>query len=141
MSYNDFWFVETRIQTNNLKRYLVYFIIIFAFVGIGTYMTVKAMYHDIQSYEINASNPTVTVSEAKATNVNGYVRGEVINEGEEDITNRYLLFLLCNENNEVISREYIDIGTISVGQTKTYELKFKVDNVDRFYVTVTDVKE
>ena len=104
-------------------------------------MTVKAMYHDIQSYEINASNPTVTVSEAKATNVNGYVRGEVINEGEEDITNRYLLFLLCDENNEVISREYIDIGTISVGQTKTYELKFKVDNVDRFYVTVTDVKE
>ena len=141
MSYEDFWFVETRIKTNNLKRYLIYFIIIFTFVGIGTYMTVKTMYHDIQAYEIDASNPTVTVSEAKATNVNGYVRGEVINEGEEDISNRYLLFILCDENNEVISMEYIDIGTISVGQTKTYELKFKADNIDRFYITVTDTKE
>ena len=141
MSYNDFWFVETRVQTNNLKRYLIYFIIIFAFVGIGTYMTVKAMYHDIQSYQINANNPTVTVSEAKATNVNGYIRGEVINEGKEDISDRYLLFLLCDENNKVISKEFIDIGTISVGQTKTYELKFREDNIDKFYITVTDTKE
>ncbi len=140
MSYNDFWFVETRIQTNNLKRYFLYFIIIFAFVSIGTYMAIKTMYKDIQAYEIQATNPTVTVSEAKATNVNGYIRGEVINEGEEDISDKYLLFLLCNKNNEVISREYINIGTVFAGQTKTYELKFKQDNVERFYVAVTDVK-
>lgn len=140
MSYNDFWFVETRIQTNNLKRYFLYFIIIFAFVSIGTYMAIKTMYKDIQAYEIQATNPTVTVSEAKATNVNGYIRGEVINEGEEDISDKYLLCLLCNKNNEVISREYINIGTVFAGQTKTYELKFKQDNVERFYVAVTDVK-
>ena len=70
MSYDDFWFIDTRVQTRNLRRYLIWFILLFTFVTVGSYLAIKTMYHDIQTYEIRASNPSVTVSEAKATNVN-----------------------------------------------------------------------
>ena len=138
MSYDDFWFIDQRIQTRNLRRWLIWFILLFAFVTIGSILAIKSMYHDITPYEILSENPIVTVSEAKATNVNGYIKGEIRNESEEDVSNKYLCFMLCNENNDVIGTEYIEIGNLTSGQTKTYELQFKRDNIDRFYITVTD---
>ena len=138
MSYDDFWFIDQRIQTRNLRRWLIWFILLFAFVTIGSILAIKSMYHDITSYEILSENPIVTVSEAKATNVNGYIKGEIRNESEEDVSNKYLCFMLCNENNDVIGTEYIEIGNLTSGQTKTYELQFKRDNIDSFYITVTD---
>ena len=138
MSYDDFWFIDQRIQTRNLRRWLIWFILLFAFVTIGSILAIKSMYHDITSYEILSENPIVTVSEAKATNVNGYIKGEIRNESEEDVSNKYLCFMLCNENNDVIGTEYIEIGNLTSGQTKTYELQFKKDDIDRFYITVTD---
>ena len=140
MSYDDFWFIDTRVQTRNLRRWLIWFILLFAFVSVATVMTIKTMYHDIKVYEIQSEVPTVTVSEAKTTNVNGYIKGEVKNESKNEITGKYLCFLLYNSKGELVGTEYIDIGTMGVGTTQKYELKFKKDKVDRFYITTTDNK-
>lgn len=141
MSYDDFWFIDTRVQTRNLRRWLIWFILLFAFVSVATVMTIKTMYHDIKVYEIQSEVPTVTVSEAKATNVNGYIKGEVKNESESEISGKYLCFLLYNNKSELVGTEYIEIGTMSTGATQNYELKFKKEKVDRFYITTTDTKD
>ena len=141
MSYDDFWFIDTRVQTRNLRRWLIWFVLLFAFVTIGSIIAVKSMYQDIKVYEIRSSNPVITVNEAKATNVNGYIKGEIRNESEETINNKYLCFVLCDENNEVVGREYLEIGSLASGESKTYELQFRRDNIDTFYVIVTDSQE
>lgn len=138
MSYDDFWFIDTRNQARNLRRWFIWFILLFAFVTIGSIIAVKSMYHNITSYEIISNNPVVTVTEAKATNVNGYIKGNITNESEENIKDKYLCFLLCDENNEVISKEYLEIESLASNETKSYELKFKRDNIERFYIIVTD---
>ena len=138
MSYDDFWFIDTRVQTRNLRRWFIWFILLFAFVTIGSIVAIRTMYYDMTVYEIHQSNPIVTVSEAKSTNVNGYIKGEVKNESEEDIRENYLCFLLCNADNDIIEKQYIEIGTISPNQTKTFELNFKRDNITRAYIIVTD---
>lgn len=141
MSYDDFWFIDTRVQTRNLRRWLIWFVLLFAFVTVGTIIAVKSMYQDIKVYEIRSSNPVITVNEAKATNVNGYIKGEIRNESEETIDNKYLCFVLCDENNEVVGREYMEIGNLVSGESKTYELKFRRDNIDTFYIIVTESQE
>lgn len=141
MSYDDFWFIDTRVQTRNLRRWLIWFVLLFAFVTVGTIIAVKSMYQDIKVYEIRSSNPVITVNEAKATNVNGYIKGEIRNESEETINNKYLCFVLCDENNEVVGREYLEIGSLASGESKTYELQFRRDNIDTFYIIVTDSQE
>lgn len=138
MSYDDFWFIDTRVQTTNLRRWLIWFILLFVFVTIGSIMAIKTMYHDIKIYEIQDTIPTITVSEAKATNVNGYIKGEVKNETDTEINNKKICFLLFNENNESVGEEYLDIGNIQAGESKTYELKFKRNNVDKFIITVIE---
>ena len=101
-------------------------------------MAIRTMYHDMTTYEIHSSNPGVSVSEAKSTNVNGYIKGEVKNESEEEISGKYLCFLLCNADNDIIEKQYIEIGNISPKQTKTFELNFKRDGITRAYIIVTD---
>ena len=134
MSYDDFWFIDTRVQTRNLRRWLIWFILLFAFVTVGSVIAIKSMYKDIPGEEIHGGNPSITISEAKATNVNGYVKGEVKNESETEIDGGYLCFLLCDKNNEIRGIEYIEVNSLAAGETKTYELKFKRDNITRFYV-------
>lgn len=140
MSYDDFWFIDTRVQTRNLRRYFIWFILLFAFVTIGTIFAIKTMYHDIEIYEIQSENPEIVVDEAKATNVNGYVKGNVTNKSEEELNEKYICFLLYTSDNELIGEEYIEIGNLQPNETKSYELQFRRDNVDRFVVTITDEK-
>ena len=140
MGYDDFWFIDTRVQTTNLRRWFTWFIFLFAFVTIGSIMAVKTMYHDIEVVTKNETNFEIKVSEAKTTNVNGYIKGEITNKQEEEINKKYLCLVLCNSNDEIISTEYIEIEKLGASQTKSYELKFKHNKVDMVYVLVTDSK-
>lgn len=140
MSYDDFWFIDTRVQTRNLRRWLIWFILLFAFVTVGSIIAIKSMYKDIPGEEIRSGNPSITINEAKATNVNGYVKGEVKNESETEINGGYLCFLLCDKNNEIRGIEYVEVSSLAAGETKTYELKFKRDNITRFYVMMVEEK-
>ena len=140
MSYDDFWFIDTRVQTRNLRRWLIWFILLFAFVTVGTYLAVKTMYTDITEYSIRAGNPSITVTEAKATNVNGYIKGEVKNESNSEANGGYLCFVLFDENYEIKGTEYIEIGNLAAGETKTYELKFKRDYIKHFYLLTVPEK-
>ena len=139
MSYNDFWFIDTRVQTRNLRRYFIWFILLFTFVTIGSIFAIKTMYHNITPHVMESTVPTIIVSEAKATNVNGYIKGELRNESEEDISGKYLYFLLYDDSMNMIGVEQIQLETILAGETKSFELKFKRNNVDNFFVTIVNI--
>ena len=139
--YNDFWFVDTRVQTTNLKRWFLWGILLFIFVGICTFVCVKSFYQPIKNYDIQADNPVVTVEEAKKTNTNGYIKGTVTNKSETDLKGKYIKFTFYTKNEVDIGKEYIEIGTLKSQETKTYEAKFKYPNVERFVITISDNKE
>lgn len=141
MDYNDFWFIETRNQTTNLKRWFLWGILLFVFVSVGVYFCIRSIYRTVDNYEIDAINPAVRVVEAKATNVNGYVKGEVKNLSQEEIRGKYIKFAFFTKNENNIGNEYIEIGNLAVGESKTYEVKFRYNNIERFVVTITDEKE
>lgn len=140
MSYDDFWFIDTRNQTRNLRRWLIWFILLFAFVTVGSIFAIKTMYKEIAVYQKQITDLEIVVSEAKATNVNGYIKGDITNQGEKEISGKYLCFILCDKNNKVVSNEYIELENIEVGETKTFELKFKRNKIDKAYIIITDSK-
>lgn len=135
MSYDDFWFIDQRVQTRNLRRWLIWFILLFAFVTVGSIFAIKTMYHDM-TYDIKAEETTIVINEAKSTNVNGYIKGEIKNETENEITGKRICFMLFDERNEQIGEEYIEIDNLQQGEVKTFELKFKRNNVDRFIAII-----
>lgn len=139
--YNDFWFVDTRNQTTNLKRWFLWGILLFIFVGVCTFVCVQSMYQPIKSYDIQAENPVVKVEEAKKTNANGYIKGSVSNQTETELKGKYIKFTFYTKNDVDIGKEYVEIGNLKPQETKTYEAKFKYPNVERFVVTISDNKD
>lgn len=142
MSYNDFWFIETRDQKKNIKRWFLWGILLFAFVSIGVFICTKSMYQPIEVFEIQTTMPAVKVDEAKATNVNGYVKGQIKNNSEEDMNSgKYIKFDFYTKKDVNVGSEYIEIGTLKSMESKTYEIKFRYDNVEKFIITVTDTNK
>lgn len=140
MGYDAFWFIETRDQKRNLKRWILWFILTFAFVSVGSVLAIKTMYEPITNYKTDTGLLAVRVLEAKATNVNGYINGEIRNNSLEDITGKYMRFDFYTKNDVNVGTEYIEIEKLKSEETKTYELKFKYNNVESFIVTIADEK-
>lgn len=141
MSYNEFWFIETRDQKKNLKRWFLWGILLFIFVSVGTTVCMKTIYSPIASFEVQATMPAVKVDEAKATNANGYIKGIVKNFGVEEINGKYIKFEFYTKNEVNIGNEYIEIETLKPQESKTYELEFRYNNVEKFIITIADTKE
>lgn len=139
--YNDFWFIDTRSQTRNLKRWFLWAVLLFIFVTVCTIVCVKSMYQPIINYDIQAEYPVVKVDEAKKTNANGYIKGTIENQGDTEITGKYIKFTFYTKHDVDIGKEYIEIGNLQPQETKTYEAKFRYPNVEKFVITISDSKE
>jgi len=139
--YNNFWFIDKRSQTNNLKRWFLMGLLLFIFVGICTAVCVKSMYQPIKQYEIQTQYPEVKVDEAKKTSANGYIKGSITNQSETELKGKYIKFTFYTKHDVDIGKEYIEIGTLAPKETKTYEVKFKYPNVEKFIITISDNKE
>lgn len=139
--YTDFWFIDTRNQVKNVKRWFIWGVLLFIFVTVCTIICVRSMYQPIKNYEIQADVPVVNVEEAKKTNANGYIKGIVINNSEEDLKGKYIKFTFYTKNNVDVGNEYVEIGDLKPQESKTYEAKFRYANVERFVITISDKKE
>lgn len=141
MGYGDFWFIDKRVQTKNLKRWFLYAILLFAFVTIGVTVCIKSMYQPFLNYKIEENVLNLKVDEAKKTNANGYIKGEVTNGGESELGGKYIKFDFYTKNDVNIGTDYIEIGTLKSQETKTYELKFRYSNVEKMTLKIVDNKE
>lgn len=141
MSYNDFWFIETRDQKVNLRRWFLWAVMLFAFVTIGVYICIKSMYMPISNFQVKSAEISAVVEEARATNVNGYVKGYIENITEQEVNEKYMKFDFYDNHNELKGTEYIEIGNMQPGEKKTYEMQFRYDHIKNFILSITDSKE
>ncbi len=141
MSYNDFWFIETRNQKVNIRRWFLWTILLIAFTTIGAHICIKTMYVPIPAFEVHSDILPVKIEEAKTTKVNGYIKGYVQNVLEEEISGKYMKFDLYNKEDELKGTEYIEIGTIQPGERKNYEMQYNYKNIEKFILTIVNNKE
>ena len=139
--YNNFWFIETRDQKVNLRRWFLWAVILFVFVTIGVYVCINSMYIPINNFEVKSTEISAIVEEAKATNVNGYVKGYIENITEQEVNGKYIKFDFYNDDNELKGTEYIEISNLQPGEKKTYKMQFKYDRIKNFILSITDSKE
>ena len=56
------------------------------------YLYINGTYKAIEDSKIEVENPNITIEQAKATYVNGYVNGKIKNNTEETINEKYIKF-------------------------------------------------
>ncbi len=136
-NYMDFWFIDNRKQIRNIIIYILIFVFLFFFVDIFVFVYNKALYKDIQGETIVTDSVGVTVDEAQATYVNGFVNGTIIS-GDKDLKDKSLKFDFYTKNDTNMGTKYIKLEEIGENEKKDYSVTFNFENVDHYKVSVVD---
>lgn len=119
-------------------RYLIIFVVVYFLFDFFAYRYLANTYKNIQTYEIEESNLKVTINEAKATAVNGYVNAKVKNETGEKIDKKYVRIDLYTAKGNNVGTQYVAIENLEPDVAIEFNQKFKAKNVKHIKIGFTD---
>lgn len=127
-----------------MKTFLIYALLILGFFALSLILEnglLIAMYSSIEGdfdgyYSLTDSSFNAKNMKAKACNVNGYMNFDLVNSTGNFIDNCFLKIELYNERNLLSGTEYVQISNMDLGETKTYNIKFKANNIEKYYISV-----
>lgn len=116
-------------------KYLIILLVVYVLVDFFTYRYLVNSYKNIKTYEIIQDSPDVTIKEAKATAVNGYIVADVKNTTGENIDMINLKIDLYNSRGNNIGTKYVKLENFNADETKEIRANFRASNVAHFKVS------
>jgi len=120
-----------------MKTFLIYALIIAAFwvfSDIVIYLSVNGTYKNKEA-KVYVTSPQITVTENKATYVNGVIKGSIKNNTEKIIDGVYLKIDMYSARDNNLGTKYIEINNLKQNQVRDFEMGYKFTDVN--YVTIT----
>lgn len=123
-----------------LKTLFLYGLMIAAFWFLSDfliYMAIHGTYKPIDT-RIVFNTPTISISESKATYVNGYVKGNIYNDTDKTIDNKYLKIDLYSQRDVLMGTKYVKIENLEKQKKVDFEMWFKFTDVKYCIINMTD---
>ena len=127
-----------------MKKLLIYLLVVVAvyfFVDFTSFAYIKTTYEDLTEFSINMENPKTKITEAKATYINGYIKGNLLNNEEYTIDKKYVKFEFFSPNNVFLGKKYVKLENFKPNQEKEFEVRFNLENVKSYKISLADEKE
>ena len=80
----------------------------------------------------------IDINEAKATYVNGYVGGKIVNSSNSNMFNKYLKIDMFSKRDVLLGTKYVNIGYLKPNREQDFRIGFKYTNVDYCRLDVVD---
>ena len=128
-------------RMKTFRKYLIWFLLFYAFVSLMSYGFIRTTYVTMDSYNIDFDSPKVTIDDAKVTKVNGYIHGRVTNNTDTDLGNKYIKVDLISKTGNVITSRYIDISNLKKDEEREIKARFNAENIKEFNMTLVDKEE
>lgn len=90
------------------------------------------------SGEIKSVSPQIIITEAKTTDINGYVNGKIKNNSEKDIEKINLKLELYSKRDIKLGEQNEEVENIKSGEEKEFEIKYRYSNVDHYIILCQD---
>lgn len=136
--YMDFWCIDKRKRMHNI---IMYILIIALFSNVMIYLYINGTYKAIEDSKIEVENPNITIEQAKATYVNGYVNGKIKNNTEETINEKYIKFEFSTLRDVNIGNKYLKIENLEPGQEIEYKVNFKYQDIKKMKISEATAEE
>ena len=127
-----------------MKTFLIYAILLIGFFALSWVLEngfVNAMYKDIignfnGEFEDTDTPFGIENLEAKASSVNGNLKFDFINNTGKYIDEGYIKVDLYNSQMQCAATKYIPIAGIQPNEVKTYNVKFKANNIKGYNISL-----
>lgn len=124
---------------SRMKTFLIYTLIVVAIIICTDFIVnfiLNSNYQKIQC-DIGTTAPKVEITEAKTTYMNGYVKGTITNNTNTKITNQFIKIEFYSVRKNKVGTEYLKIDNLEIGETKNFQLNYKIKNVNHLKLTIT----
>lgn len=128
---------KTMSRMKTFLKYAILIILFFIFSEIMININIETTYRNIGRKD-NLSQ--VTVYQAKATKVNGRIKGTIKNDTENKIEYKYIKVDFYSERDVLLGTKYIDVSAMRENETQNLELYFKLQDVDYYEMSFTNEK-
>lgn len=133
-----------------MRTFIIYALLLIGFFALSMFLEnilLLSMYSSISGefdgyYSVTDSKFSIDNVTGKACNINGYLNFDLINTTGSYINNCYLKVELYNEMGLLADTEYIEISNMDLEKSKTFNIKFKANNIEKFNISVvTDMPD
>ena len=120
------------------KKFFIYFILIAAFFIISQFAIYAILNttYKYKSFDIKTSLP-ITV-EHQATSINGFVKGKILNNTDQDLKDKYLKIECFSKNNVLMVKKYIKIENVPANSAVDYDIRYNFNKVERAEIDIVD---
>lgn len=139
--YMDFRCIDKRKRMHNIIMYILIIALLFVFSNVMIYLYINGTYKAIEDSKIEVENPNITIEQAKATYVNGYVNGKIKNNTEETINEKYIKFEFSTLRDVNIGNKYLKIENLEPGQEIEYKVNFKYQDIKKMKISEATAEE
>lgn len=127
-----------------MKKFLIYLLVVVAvyfFVDFTSFAYIKTTYEDLTDFSVELDNPKIKITESKATYINGYVKGTLLNNEEYTLDKKYVKFEFYSYNNVLLGKKYVKLNNLAPNQEKEFEVRFNLENVKNYKISLADETE
>ena len=139
--YMDFWCIDKRKRMHNIIMYILIIALLFVFSNVMIYLYINGTYKAIEDSKIEVENPNISIEQAEATYVNGYVNGKIKNNTEETINEKYIKFEFSTLRDVNIGNKYLKIENLEPGQEIEYKVNFKYQDIKKMKISEATAEE
>ncbi len=120
-----------------VKQVAFYGILIVVFAIFSNYIIkigLKSTYNNI-SGKVKITAPEITMTEVKTTDVNGYAKGTIKNNLENDIDRIYIKIDLFSKRDVNLGTKYLEINNLASGEIRDFQIDYRFSNVSYYEIT------
>ena len=126
---------------DNIKKYLKYIIWIVLFFIFSEFLINVGLNSNYKKIERKDEIAQIGVYQAEATKVNGRIRGIIKNLTPEELSGKYVRIDFYSSRDVNLGKKYIEIGNIEKDKTKSFEVLFKLKDVDYYKISIVEEKD
>lgn len=122
-----------------LKTFLMYLIlglVFFIWSDIIIFLNMNSVYDSISRKDFDVAQ--VSVSDAKATLVNGYVIGKIKNNPEDNLNGKFVKVDFYSSRNNIIGTKYIEVAGLRDNEAREFEIHFKLQDIESYDISIVD---
>ncbi len=127
---------------DRMKTFFKYLLLVVGFFIVSQVLIRLCLY---TSYEYinfeDISDQYIITGEAKAKNIDGFVKCTVMNPKSEVLKNKYIKIDYYTKRETLLGTDYIETGEIGTNDKKEFEISFEYDHVDNVKINIVDNKD
>lgn len=128
---------------SRMKTFFKYFlaiVIVYIISDIASIYLLKSTYIT-KEYSIENSILEIQVEEAKATFVNGNIKGKVKNSTDVNVSNKCLKIDSYSEREVLLGTKYVKIKDLGPGEEAEFVSSFNYEQIDNMKISLIDEEE